>query len=276
MRTHIYNKMTAQEVEEYLASGKDTVVVAAGPTEIHGESPLDIENAMAQLQAVTIAEVIDAVAVINLPYIYPGGTAIGRGTVWTTELQNYDFAMQFCKSLVDQGFRKILVVPGHGAYWLPFFIRDFFDKYGILPVQVSSYARLPRDPSGEDFSSRDKYLDSATMIKIKQPFKNIPIDPNAASQKGEILPNPPALREFADVVRPYGGVAALAFLDRRNHGGGYIYKSEEEAMELAEIGIKATEEGARAADFEGLLKALDDFHAYAAKLAEKNSRLGRL
>ncbi len=69
MRTHIYNKMTAQEVEDYLASGKNTVVVAAGPTEIHGESPLDIENAFAQLYAVTIAEAIDAVAVINLPYI---------------------------------------------------------------------------------------------------------------------------------------------------------------------------------------------------------------
>ena len=42
MRTHIYNKMTAQEIEDYLASGRDTVIVAVGPTEIHGESPLVI------------------------------------------------------------------------------------------------------------------------------------------------------------------------------------------------------------------------------------------
>ena len=275
MRTHIYNKMTAQEIEDYLASGKDTVVVAAGPTEIHGESPLDIENAMAQLNAVTIAEVIDAVAVINLPYIYPGGTAIGRGTVWTTELQNYDFAFQFCKSLVDQGFKKILIVPGHGAYWLPFFIRDFYDKYHILPVQVSVNAEFPKDVIDGGVTTRDKFIDSACMIKIKQQFKNIRIDKNGV-QRGEVIANDPALREFADTVRPFGGVAALAFMDRRQHGGGYVYKDEQEALELAEIGMKATEEGAKKADFPGLLEALDDFHAYTEKIAAKNPRFNTL
>ncbi len=276
MRTHIYNKMTAQEVEDYLASGKDTVVIAAGPTEIHGESPLDIENAFAQLQAVTIAERINAVAVINLPYIYPGGTAIGRGTVWTTELQNYDFAMQFCKSLVDQGFKKILIVPGHGAYWLPFFIRDFFDKYHIHPVQVRANYRLPKDSVDGSVTSMDKFLDSAAMIKIKQQHKNLRIDPNGRSQRGEVIPNDPVLREFADIVRPLGGVAALAFMDRRQHGGGYVYHSEEEALELAEIGMKAVEEGVRNSDFEGLLEALDTYQAYAAEVAEKNPRFSRL
>lgn len=276
MRTHIYNKMTAQEVEDYLASGRNTVVIAAGPTEIHGESPLDIENAMAQLQAVTIAEAIDAVAVINLPYIYPGGTAIGRGTVWTTELQNYDFSFQFCKSLVDQGFKKILIVPGHGAYWLPFFIRDFYDKYHIHPVQVSCRAEMPKDNVDGGVTSMDKFQDSAAMIKIKQQFKNLRIDPNATAQRGEVLPNDPALREFADIVRPFGGPAALAFMDRRQHGGGYVYKSEEEAMELAEVGMKAMEEGAKKADFEGLLKAMDDFQAYTDKIAEKNPSFNNL
>lgn len=274
MRTHIYNKMTAQEIEDYLASGRDTVVVAAGPTEIHGESPLDIENAMAQLQAVILAEHLDAVAVINLPYIYPGGTAIGRGTVWTTELQNYDFAFKFCKSLVDQGFKKILVIPGHGAFWLPFFIRDFFDKTHICPVMIQGIrAQMPTD-SG--FESRDKYMDSAAMLKIKQQLKNLRIDPGLTAQSGERIENDPALREFADVVRPYGGVAALAFMDRRQHGGGYVYKSEDEAREAAEIGIKALEEGVKAADFEGLLKALDAYQAYAAQLAANNPRFNNL
>ena len=274
MRTHIYNKMTAQEIEDYLASGRDTVVVAAGPTEIHGESPLDIENAMAQLQAVILAEHLDAAAVINLPYIYPGGTAIGRGTVWTTELQNYDFAFKFCKSLVDQGFKKILVIPGHGAFWLPFFIRDFFDKTHICPVMIQGIrAQMPTD-SG--FESRDKYMDSAAMLKIKQQLKNLRIDPGLTAQSGERIENDPALREFADVVRPYGGVAALAFMDRRQHGGGYVYKSEDEAREAAEIGIKALEEGVKAADFEGLLKALDAYQAYAAQLAANNPRFNNL
>ncbi len=275
MRTHIYNKMTAQEIEDYLASGRDTVVIAAGPTEIHGESPLDIENAFAQLQAVSIAEAIDAVAVINLPYIYPGGTAIGRGTVWTTELQNYDFAFQFCKSLVDQGFRKILIVPGHGAYWLPFFIRDFFDKTHILPVQVRSSAKMPADAVG-GVTAMDKFLDSAAMIKIKQQLKNLRIDPNATAQRGEVLENDPVLADFADIVRPFGGVAALAFKDRRQHGGGYVYKSLEEAMEIAEMAIKASAEGAESADFGGLCEALDAYQAYAAKIAEKNPRFNNL
>lgn len=275
MRTNIYNKMTAQEIDEYLASGKDTIVIAAGPTEIHGVSPVDIENAFAQLQAVCIAEKLDAVALINLPYIYPGGTAIGNSTVWTTELQNYDFSFHICKSLVDQGFKKILIVPGHGAFWLPFFIRDFFDATGIHPIEARISAKLPNDGHAGP-SSMDKYMDAAAMTLIKQQYKNLMIDPNVTEQRGEILANDPRLRDFADTVRPYGGVAALAFKDRRNHGGGYIYKSEEEVQECAEIGLKAVREAVEKADFEGLLKSMDAYQEYAAEIAAKVPRIANL
>jgi creatinine amidohydrolase/Fe(II)-dependent formamide hydrolase-like protein len=271
MRTHIYNKMTAQEIEEYLASGKDTIVIAAGPTEIHGESPVDIENAFAQMNALAIAEEVDALALINLPYIYPGGTAIGRSTVWTTELQNYDYSFHICKSLVDQGFKKILIVPGHGAFWLPFFLRDFFEETGIHPVEVHVRTQLPSDPETEGSpATMDKYLDATAMTMIKQQHKNLRIDPNVTTQKGEVIANDPRLREFADTVRPFGGVAALAFMDRRQHGGGYIYKSEEEMQKYAEIGEKLLREATARQDFQGLLKALEDFQAYAAQLVKKN------
>jgi hypothetical protein len=142
-------------------------------------------------------------------------------------------------------------------------------------VEVRVNAQLPRDNIEGGVTTMDKFLDSASMIKIKQQFKNIHIDPDA-DQRGVVLSNDPALREFADTVRPFGGVAALAFMDRRQHGGGYIYKSEEEAMELAEIGMKAMEEGAKKADLQGLLDDLDAYQAYTKKLAEQNPRFNKL
>ena len=49
MRTHVFNKMTADEVESYLASGRNAIFIPVGVTEIHGEAPVDIEGKATRL-----------------------------------------------------------------------------------------------------------------------------------------------------------------------------------------------------------------------------------
>lgn len=278
MRTHIYNKMTADEVEAYLSSGRDTIILAVGPTEIHGEAPVDIENAYAQAFSLAMAEKVDAIAMINLPYFYPGGTAIGRATVHTSLFDDIEYLFDLCNSLVSQGFRKILMVPGHGAITMALnpFIRDFFEATHIHPVVVN---QPPIEMPPAEFTGpglRDKFLTAAVYTMIRQPLKNIPVDASIERQNGTIIKNDPRLRSFADTVRAYGGVAALAFSDRLQHGGGYIYRNEEERDAYAKLGEKLIRDAVDKLDLKGLLDALDTYQKYVAEVAKAIPRINNL
>lgn len=73
MRTRILNKMTANEVENYLVQGGNTIFVAVGVVEMHGSLPLDVETVIPEAYAVTMAEKADGLALINLPYFSRAG-----------------------------------------------------------------------------------------------------------------------------------------------------------------------------------------------------------
>ena len=78
MRTRIYNKMTSNEVENYLARGGNTMYIAVGVVEVHGAMPIDCETILPEAIALEMAEQSDGLAMINLPYFFTGGTIIGK------------------------------------------------------------------------------------------------------------------------------------------------------------------------------------------------------
>ena len=80
MRTRIYNKMTSYEIEDYLKRGGDTIFLGIGVVECHGYMPVDVEAVGPEAKAVLLAEKADGLALINLPYFYPGGTIISPAT----------------------------------------------------------------------------------------------------------------------------------------------------------------------------------------------------
>ena len=102
MRTRILNKMTANEVENYLARGGDTIFVAVGVVECHSAMPVDAEEILPEGFAVAMAEKADGLALINLPYFFPGGTIISNATVQVTVRQSIGFLMTLSRSLVAQ------------------------------------------------------------------------------------------------------------------------------------------------------------------------------
>ena len=51
MRTRIFNKMTAKEVENYLARGGDTIFVPVGVVECHSAMPIDVEQIVPEAYA---------------------------------------------------------------------------------------------------------------------------------------------------------------------------------------------------------------------------------
>ena len=94
MRTRILNKMLASEVEAYLARGGNTIFIGVGVVEMHGNMPADVETIMPEAMALAMAQEYDGLALINLPYNFPGGTIIGNVTVQMSVRDSIDYLMK--------------------------------------------------------------------------------------------------------------------------------------------------------------------------------------
>ena len=279
MRTHIYNKMTAGEISSYLASGRDAIFVAVGVTEIHGEMPVNVETIRAEGFALAMAQKCGALALTNLPYFYPGGTVIGDPTVHTTIRDGYHYLWKILKSLVDQGFKKIFLIPGHGGIALicTALIRDFFEAFHIHPVMISTMA-IFKHPNGKgafgDLTSFE--ITNCGAYRIMGMEEDLPIQPDFAGDTGEKIPDEPIMHAFAWKVRSLGGVAALAYSDTRMHGGGLVFHSEAERDEICAKGEKWIRDSVDAIDLDGLLAAVGDYQAYVLRVCEKFPRFNKL
>lgn len=130
MRTRILNKMTNTEVEEYLDRGGDLIFVAVGTVEVHGDLPLDCETIIPEAFAVEFAKKADGLALINLPYFFPGATPVGRGTVNINVEDGIRYLKTVARSLMKQGFRRQVYLTLHGPAYLTVngMCMDFFHE----------------------------------------------------------------------------------------------------------------------------------------------------
>jgi creatinine amidohydrolase len=102
------------QVEEYLER-EDRVVLPIGSTEQHGYLSLETDNILAERVS---AEAADPLGVLVLPVLaygltpsfaaYPGSPTLRLGTF-------LDVLRDLLDSLYGQGFRRLLVVNGHGG-----------------------------------------------------------------------------------------------------------------------------------------------------------------
>ncbi len=281
MRNHVLSKMTGQEVEDYLDRGGDTIFIAVGVVECHGTLPIDCETIGPEAYAVALAEKYDAVAMIDLPFFYPGGTAISPATVHLSVKQSIEWLTVICRSLVDQGFKKLILISGHGpaAVSINAFIRDFYEKYHIHPVHLSSMF-FPGKAYGDDFGKAMQETRNLIygQYKYMGQMEYLPVCPDAPEfiqgKKTE-----PEVEAFSKAVREYGGytnVVSLMYSDPAEHGGGRVFRSEAEREEACTKGEEVFKKIIDAIDLTNLLKALGDYQDYTARVIAKNPRLGKL
>ena len=275
MRTRILNKMTANEVEKYLADGGNTIFVAVGVVEMHGPLPLDVETIVPEAFAVTMAEKADGLALINLPYFFPGGTIVSPGTVHVSVRESIDYLMMLSRSLVAQGFRKIFFISAHGPadLYVDAMCRDFFQetKIHVCHLHPSMYGVDRSKPF--DFKNMPKSYAEYGAYKIMGQMEVLPIDPDApdAPQWGEEVS--PIQQELSNALRPFGGKTSIYYTSSKQHGGGRPFHSEEERLEICTRGEKEIRDLVDKMDLERLKNAVDAYHAHVQEIIAKNPRL---
>ncbi len=277
MRTRILSKMSAEEVSRYLAGGGNTIFIAVGMVACHGTLPIDCETINPESYAVALAEKHDALAMIDLPYFYAGGTYISSATVHMSIANGMAYLTRICKSLMDQGFRKMILLSGNGPVGLTInaFARDFFEKYHIHPchINTSSFIRKAFDSDPEAMAEARKYLifGQYAYMGMKD---YLPIRPDLGTDYIPRKPVEPVMQAMQNCMKEYaGGVLSQVYSDPREHGGGLVLRSEEERDRFCELGEKAFRAVIDAVDLTDYLRCLDNYHIYVHRMMEKFPRI---
>jgi len=281
VRTRIFNKMTTPEVEAYLARGGDTMFIAVGVTECHGSMPIDCETIYPEAIARLLAEKADGLAMINLPYFYPGGTVISSSTVHFSIQDGISYLRKICKSLVDQGFKRLFLVTGHGpaSLTLNAFCRDFFEETLIHPCHISNASGKPQswDLSPEGF--RKMLYPFYGAYKIMNQMEYIPVDPDyvpngtESATEGPLMVEDPVMKNFSSLVRNFGGVASLMYSDPSQHGGGIVFRSEEERLAVCTEGEDMLRATIAESPICELKEALGEYQDYVQRVYQNFPRI---
>ena len=162
MRTRFLQKMTSYEVEDYLKRN-DIIFVPLGVVENHGNFPMDVETVTPSAFAQVMAEQVDGLIVGELNYLFCGANCVSRGTVKMTIEIGYSYVKELCYSLINQGFRRIIMVSFHGPAYLTggAVSRDIFDEtkvpvayidlINLLKEAEANGYKLPEGSSMNDF-----------------------------------------------------------------------------------------------------------------------------
>lgn len=130
------DKMTYDEVEEYLSSGKGIVVLPIGSTEVHGlHGPLGTDTFAAALIARKVAEKLNAILAPALPYGMSEDQIDFRGTVTLKPSTLALVVKEISENFIRDGFQVILAISGHRS-------NDWSCMVGMMEARKDSPAHL--------------------------------------------------------------------------------------------------------------------------------------
>lgn len=270
MRTRVYNKMTAREVEDYLARGGRTLFVALGVTEVHGARPIDCEGILSEAVSLALTEETDGLAVINLPF-FPGGTIISNATVQVSVRESIDFLMILSRSLVNQGFDRIFFVTGHGPAGLHVdaMCRDFFQEKKIHLCHLNLMMAMGKYLPKGDFSRFDTMIFGA--YKMMHQMDYLPVDPEGEMIEPVSISADSPLGQLQGALRKLGCRMSTYYEVPEQHFGGAPFESEEARLTACTEGELLIRQMAAniAQDVIDVQKALGSYHAYVQTILEK-------
>jgi creatinine amidohydrolase len=248
MRTRYLTSLTNTEIETYLKRN-DIIFIPVGNVEVHGGFPTDCEYVGPLAFAQKMAEETDGLVFPYLAYFFPGGTVVGKGTVYVTPSEGLAYLKALARSLLRQGFRRQIYLTGHGPspQTLSPLVREFFDetKDPILYIETGGLMRRVKG----DFN---KVLFGAYSIAGR--LEDIPLD---VTQVMPEHPTDPSLSKLQALGPPSGSIGAY-FGDPGEHGGLAKPITAEQRAAWANEGVNMIEAAVKAADMKGIVQAMRD------------------
>jgi creatinine amidohydrolase len=248
MRTRYLTSLTNTEIETYLKRN-DIIFIPVGNVEVHGGFPTDCEYVGPLAFAQKMAEETDGLVFPYLAYFFPGGTVVGKGTVYVTPSEGLAYLKALARSLLRQRFQRQIYLTGHGPspQTLSPLVREFFDetKDPILYIETGGLMRRVKG----DFN---KVLFGAYSIAGR--LEDIPLD---VTQVMPEHPTDPSLNKLQALGPPSGAIGAY-FGDPGEHGGLAKPITAEQRAAWAKEGVAMIEAAVKAADMKGIVQAMRD------------------
>lgn len=256
MRTRYLTSLTNTEVEDYLKRN-DIIFIPVGNVEVHGGLPTDCEYVGPLAFAQKMAEEADGLVLPYMAYFFPGGTVVGKGTVYVTPTEGLAYLKAIARSLLRQGFRRQIYLTSHGPspQTLSPLVREFFDetKDPILYIEAGG---LIRRVNG-DFN---KVLFGAYSIVGR--LEDIPLN---VTQVMPQHPPDPSLNKLQS-LGPASGTIGAYFGDPGEHGGLAKPISADQRAAWAKEGVAMIDAAIRSADIKGIVQAMRDHDRYTQEV----------
>jgi creatinine amidohydrolase len=108
------DRMTYDEVDDYLKNGPGIVVLPVGSTEEHGtHGPLGTDTFAARIVCRGVAERVDGLLAPALPYGMACDQVNYKGTVALRPSTLALLVKEICENFIRDGFRLVLLISGH-------------------------------------------------------------------------------------------------------------------------------------------------------------------
>lgn len=276
MRTRFLSTCTNDEVEAYLER-RDVVVVAAGVTELHGGLPLDAESVLSEALALRLAERADGLVLHNLPYLYAGATASGRGTTQLSVRQSIDYCYALAESLIRQGFRRIIWTSFHGpaGVFVSPVIRDIFDAHKVAMLYIDPLEVMAKEPGGmraafSDMGGEDPFGDlTVAAYDILGRLGDIPLTTPETARWAEQKPQSMAFAQ--DLIDQAFGSSSVAyyFAELTDHMPTQCLWTPQEVVAAAKRGRRGLDRIIEAIPVEKLVDDLRLLEAYNARVIDR-------
>ncbi len=174
---------TWPELEEAIRQNA-LLILPIGTIEEHGRHlPVSTDYVIVSEVARGVAEKLKGeIPILVLPTLWTGYSAreVARwpGTIRIRPLVLIQLIHDLLASLIEMGFKKIIVLDGHGHHKgiIEVALREIGDEYGIYPASVSPaslsaelYSRIRKSPIGGSIHGGE--WETSLMLFFKQPVK---------------------------------------------------------------------------------------------------------
>ena len=286
MRTRIMTSLTGYEVADYLKRS-DVLFVPVGPTELNGGSPTDVEYVIPLAYALKLAEKGDGLVLPYLAYFYPGSTTISPGTVQITPEEGIQYLKALTRSLIRQGFRRIVFLTSHGPSMdtMRPLVREIFDEYHVPVVwmdcgviglgdhQRPDYgaaaarpASAPTAPARSAFDPNERELITFGSYMAVGRLDDIPVGFSVPEHQFEA---DKALSNLSRHLNPAMSDVGRFYADPSEHGGLPKAITAEQRTEMGRKGLAIIDSQVAGYDITGMLDALRGHDAFTRTLEKQ-------